>query len=50
MHVFIFAGILPKYFRSEWSVARFRLPEGSKYILAFGHMKNTIIILGMDGR
>ncbi|PKU81076.1 autophagy-related protein 18a [Dendrobium catenatum] len=42
-------GVLPKYFHSEWSVAQFRLPEGSQYIVAFGHQKNTIVILGMDG-
>ncbi|KAF6135983.1 hypothetical protein GIB67_006875 [Kingdonia uniflora] len=42
-------GVLPKYFSSEWSVAQFRLPEGSQYIVAFGHQKNTIVILGMDG-
>uniref|UniRef100_A0A7N0UGX8 Autophagy-related protein 18a n=1 Tax=Kalanchoe fedtschenkoi TaxID=63787 RepID=A0A7N0UGX8_KALFE len=42
-------GVLPKYFNSEWSVARFRLNEGFQYIVAFGHQKNTVIILGMDG-
>lgn len=42
-------GVLPKYFNSEWSVAQFRLPEGSHYIVAFGHQKNTVVILGMDG-
>lgn len=42
-------GVLPKYFHSEWSVAQFRLPEGSHYIVAFGHQKNTIVVLGMDG-
>jgi len=47
---FAFAGVLPKYFNSEWSVAQFRLQEGSHYIVAFGHEKNTVIILGMDGR
>ncbi|XP_015891871.1 autophagy-related protein 18a isoform X2 [Ziziphus jujuba] len=45
-----FRGVLPKYFNSEWSVAQFRLVEGSQYIVAFGHQKNTVIILGMDGR
>lgn len=45
-----FAGVLPKYFKSEWSMAQFRLHEGSQYIVAFGHQKNTIVILGMDGR
>ncbi|KAK6115031.1 hypothetical protein DH2020_007300 [Rehmannia glutinosa] len=43
-------GVLPKYFSSEWSVAQFRLPEGSQYIVAFGHQKNTVVILGLDGR
>ncbi|KAJ0742712.1 putative transcription factor WD40-like family [Helianthus annuus] len=42
-------GVLPKYFSSEWSVAQFRLVEGSQYIVAFGHQKNTVVILGMDG-
>ncbi|GER35229.1 WD-repeat protein [Striga asiatica] len=42
-------GVLPKYFSSEWSVAQFRLPEGSQYIVGFGHQKNTMIILGLDG-
>ncbi|RDX86125.1 Autophagy-related protein 18a, partial [Mucuna pruriens] len=42
-------GVLPKYFSSEWSVAQFRLQEGLQYIVAFGHQKNTVVILGMDG-
>ncbi|XP_042505440.1 autophagy-related protein 18a-like [Macadamia integrifolia] len=42
-------GVLPKYFSSEWSVAQFRLREDSQYIVAFGHQKNTVLILGMDG-
>ncbi|KAI9182572.1 hypothetical protein LWI28_026740 [Acer negundo] len=42
-------GVLPKYFSSEWSVAQFRLVEASPYIVAFGHQKNTVVILGMDG-
>ncbi|XP_073302908.1 autophagy-related protein 18a-like [Primulina huaijiensis] len=42
-------GVLPKYFSSEWSVAQFRLPEGSQHIAAFGHQKNTVVILGLDG-
>ncbi|XP_039162327.1 autophagy-related protein 18a-like [Eucalyptus grandis] len=44
-----FAGILPRYFSSEWSVAQFRLHEGLQYVVAFGHRKNTVLILGMDG-
>jgi len=43
-------GVLPRYFSSEWSVAQFRLVEGTQYIAAFGHQKNTVVILGMDGR
>ncbi|GAB4855572.1 Autophagy- protein 18a [Ancistrocladus abbreviatus] len=42
-------GVLPKYFSSEWSVAKFHLQEGSQYIVAFGHQENSIVILGMDG-
>ncbi|KAJ3683734.1 hypothetical protein LUZ60_013961 [Juncus effusus] len=42
-------GVLPKYFHSEWSVAQYRLHEGSQYIVAFGDQKNTIVIVGMDG-
>lgn len=42
--------MLPKYFNSEWSVAQFHLQEGSHYTVAFGLQKNTVIILGMDGR
>ncbi|KAK8476406.1 hypothetical protein V6N11_075729 [Hibiscus sabdariffa] len=42
-------GVLPKYFSSEWSVAQFRLPEGSQYTAAFGQQKNTVMIIGMDG-
>ncbi|KAI7984730.1 Autophagy-related protein 18a [Camellia lanceoleosa] len=47
VHVF---GVFPKYFSSEWSVAQFRLLEGSQYIVAFGHQKNTVVIFGLDGR
>ncbi|KAL5656266.1 hypothetical protein ACJX0J_035585, partial [Zea mays] len=42
-------GVLPKYFHSEWSVAQFRLHEGEQYIVAFGHEKNTVSVVGMDG-
>ncbi|KAK7258892.1 hypothetical protein RIF29_24481 [Crotalaria pallida] len=42
-------GVLPKYFNSERSVAQFRLQEGLQHIVAFGHQKNTVVILGMDG-
>ncbi|KAF5957579.1 hypothetical protein HYC85_004804 [Camellia sinensis] len=42
-------GVLPKYFSSEWSLAQFHLQEGCNYIVAFGHKKDTVVILGMDG-
>ncbi|KAF3634665.1 Autophagy-related protein 18c [Capsicum annuum] len=42
-------GVLPKYFSSEWSVAKFRLPGVSQCIVTFGNEKNTLIILGWDG-
>ncbi|KAH9615142.1 hypothetical protein KSS87_018425 [Heliosperma pusillum] len=42
-------GVLPKYFSSEWSFARFHLPENTRCIIAFGSY-NTIIIAGLDGR
>ncbi|GAU42584.1 hypothetical protein TSUD_303010 [Trifolium subterraneum] len=41
-------GVLPKYFSSEWSFAQFRLPESTKFIVAFGS-QNTVLIAGMDG-
>ncbi|OIS96521.1 autophagy-related protein 18a, partial [Nicotiana attenuata] len=46
----IFSAVLPKYFNSEWSVAQFRLPGVSQYIVTFSNEKNTLIILGRDGR
>jgi hypothetical protein len=50
MSISLLAGVLPKYFHSEWSVAQFRLHEGEQYIVAFGHEKNTVAVVGMDGR
>ncbi|KAJ0750034.1 putative transcription factor WD40-like family [Helianthus annuus] len=41
-------GVLPKYFSSEWSFARFHLPEPTQYMSAFGS-QNTVIIVGMNG-
>uniref|UniRef100_A0A7C9B0V2 Autophagy-related protein 18c n=1 Tax=Opuntia streptacantha TaxID=393608 RepID=A0A7C9B0V2_OPUST len=41
-------GVLPRYFSSEWSFARFRLPENTRCIVAFGS-HNTIIVAGLDG-
>eukprot|EP01018_Ginkgo_biloba_P017886 Gb_28411 [translate_table: standard] len=42
-------GVLPKYFSSQWSFAQFHLPEGSQFLVAFGHQKNTVVIVGLDG-
>lgn len=42
-------GVLPKYFSSEWSMAQFHLQEGTKYMVAFGHQENTVVVAGMDG-
>jgi hypothetical protein len=50
MSISLLPGVLPKYFHSEWSVAQFRLHEGEQYIVAFGHEKNTVAVVGMDGR
>lgn len=41
-------GVLPKYFSSEWSFARYRLPENTRFIVAFGS-RNTALIVGLDG-
>jgi len=41
-------GVLPKYFSSEWSFARFHVPEVTQFFAAFG-AHNTIAIIGMDG-
>ncbi|KAF3619063.1 Autophagy-related protein 18a [Capsicum chinense] len=32
-----------------WTVAQSRLQEGLQHIVAFGHQKSTVVILGMDG-
>nr|XP_043620461.1 autophagy-related protein 18a-like [Erigeron canadensis] len=48
-HLSFMKGVLPKYFSSEWSVARIHLNEGLQYVVGFGHQKNTVVILGMDG-
>lgn len=42
-------GVLPKYFSSEWSFSQFRVPEETKAIVAFGSMKNTIVIVCANG-
>ncbi|KAH9310425.1 hypothetical protein KI387_025460 [Taxus chinensis] len=41
-------GFLPKYFSSEWSFARYHLPENKRFCIAFGQ-QNTIMIVGLDG-
>ncbi|XP_020580752.1 autophagy-related protein 18d-like [Phalaenopsis equestris] len=41
-------GVLPKYFSSEWSFAQFRVPEVTRYFVAFGS-ENTVMIVGMNG-
>ncbi|CAH9082303.1 unnamed protein product [Cuscuta epithymum] len=41
-------GVLPKYFSSEWSFARFHLPECTQFIAAFGS-QDTVIAVGIDG-
>jgi hypothetical protein len=43
------AGVLPKYFSSEWSFAQFHVPEETKAIVAFGPQKNTVIIVCANG-
>ncbi|XP_076952854.1 autophagy-related protein 18a-like [Bidens hawaiensis] len=48
-HLSFMRGVLPKYFSSEWSMARVHLNEGLQYVVGFGHQKNTVVILGMDG-
>jgi hypothetical protein len=45
-----FAGVLPKYFSSEWSFSQFRLREEIKSIVAFSSEKHSIYIAGSDGR
>ncbi|KAL0387453.1 UNVERIFIED_CONTAM: Autophagy-related protein 18a [Sesamum radiatum] len=45
-----FKDILPKYVSSGWLVSQFRVPEDIKHIVAFGHEKNTVLIIGMNGR
>lgn len=44
----IIKGVLPKYFGSEWSFAKFRVSD-TKTIVSFGPEKNSIIILSNQG-
>lgn len=41
---------MPKYLRSEWSVAQFHVQEDLRHIVGFGQQENTISIVGYDGR
>ncbi|XP_041016806.1 autophagy-related protein 18a-like isoform X2 [Juglans microcarpa x Juglans regia] len=43
-------GLLSKCFASQRSFAQFHLPERTQCIAGFGHQKNTIVVVGMDGR
>ncbi|KAI5054755.1 hypothetical protein GOP47_0029900 [Adiantum capillus-veneris] len=42
-------GVLPKYFRSEWSYAQFKLSEEMKSVIALGQDNHSIFVLGTDG-
>jgi len=42
------SGILPKYFRSEWSFAQYRVPD-TRTIVAFGSEKNSIVVVSAEG-
>jgi WD40 repeat protein len=46
--LFFLKGVLPKYFSSEWSFAQFRVAD-ARTIVAFGHDKNTVIIVSAEG-
>lgn len=40
--------LLPKYFKSEWSYAQFRIGDG-RALCAFGDEGNTLIAVTTDG-
>ncbi|KAL0413028.1 UNVERIFIED_CONTAM: Autophagy-related protein 18a [Sesamum radiatum] len=42
--------VLPNNRSPESSVARFRIPKDIQHIVAFGHQKNIVLIVGMNGR
>ncbi|KAL0454884.1 UNVERIFIED_CONTAM: Autophagy-related protein 18a [Sesamum latifolium] len=42
--------VLPNNHSPEWWVAWFHVPEDIQHIIAFGHQKNTVLIVGMNGR
>ncbi|GJN10728.1 hypothetical protein PR202_ga28846 [Eleusine coracana subsp. coracana] len=40
---------VPSYFQQDYSLAKFRLREGIKYMVAFSHEPHVVLIIGMDG-
>lgn len=42
-------GLLPKYFKSEWSFAQYKVGEG-RALCAFGDDGNTLIAVTNDGQ
>ncbi|KAK3125983.1 hypothetical protein QOZ80_7BG0612320 [Eleusine coracana subsp. coracana] len=40
---------VPSYFQQDYSLAKFRLREGVKYMVAFSHEPHVVLIVGMDG-
>lgn len=42
-------GLLPKYFKSEWSYAQMRIGEG-RALCAFSEEGNTLIAVTTDGQ
>jgi hypothetical protein len=43
-------GILPKYFKSEWSFAQLRITDGGRAICAFNEDASTLIAVTTDGQ